>query len=77
MDWQQPAALALVAVTALLLLRGRALSRRRARSRACGSDCACSTPETGANDLAAKGESHSLPQGGHLNLPSKGRILER
>jgi len=41
MDWQQPASLAIVAVTGYFFLRSRIRSRRRARSRLCGTDCGC------------------------------------
>jgi hypothetical protein len=57
MDWQQPASLAVVALAGFLFVRHEIRSRRRARSRACGSDCGCGGPE----DLAAK-SAGSAPQ---------------
>jgi ABC-type nickel/cobalt efflux system permease component RcnA len=41
MDWQQPASLAIVALTGFFFIRREIRSRRRARTRACGSDCGC------------------------------------
>ncbi len=43
MDWQEISALAVVAVTAVLLVRQEIKSRRRARTRACGGECGCSS----------------------------------
>ena len=45
MDWQQPASLAVVAVAGFLFVRHEIRARKRARSRACGSDCACGAAE--------------------------------
>ena len=41
MDWQQPVSLAVVAITGFLFVRFEIRSRRKSRSRACGSDCGC------------------------------------
>jgi len=42
MDWQQPAALAVVAFTGFLLVRRKVRSRKLARTHACGSaECSC------------------------------------
>ncbi|MBM2839958.1 MAG: hypothetical protein HW412_486 [Bacteroidetes bacterium] len=43
MDWQQVASLSIVAVTAILLVRHEVTRRRRAKVRACGGDCECSS----------------------------------
>ena len=43
MDWQQFASLAIVAVTVVLLVRSEWQRGRRAKLRACGNDCGCST----------------------------------
>ena len=69
MDWQQPASLAIVALTGFFFIRREIRSRKRARSRACGSDCGCggaderadSSPgakgATGRNLIARTGDS--------------------
>lgn len=44
--WQEPVALIVVALTAVLFIRRSIRSRRRARS--CGSDCACGGLENGS-----------------------------
>jgi len=64
MDWQQPAALAVVALTGFLWVRHEIRARRKARSRACGSaDCACGSGAgksiTAATPPAADVESHT------------------
>jgi hypothetical protein len=41
MDWQQVTSLAVVAVTGYFFIRHQIRSRRKSRSRACGSDCGC------------------------------------
>lgn len=46
MDWQQLASLAVVAVTAILLVRSEWCRRQRAKLRACGSDCGCGTSQS-------------------------------
>lgn len=43
MDWQQIVSLVIVAVTFVLLFRSEVRRRRRARMRACGHDCGCSS----------------------------------
>jgi hypothetical protein len=43
MDWQQPASLAVVAVTGFLFIRHEIRQKRKARARGCGSDCGCGT----------------------------------
>lgn len=43
MDWQQPASLAVVALTGFFFVRHEIRQRKKARSRGCGSDCACGT----------------------------------
>lgn len=40
-DWQQIAALAIVAVSAALLVRAQIVKRRRAKASPCGADCGC------------------------------------
>jgi hypothetical protein len=44
MDWQQIAAIFVVALAAFLLVGREIRVRRRARLRACGSDCGCASP---------------------------------
>ena len=51
MDWQQPASLAIVAITGFFFIRREIRSRKRARSRACGSDCGCGGAEDPADSL--------------------------
>jgi len=46
MDWQQLASLAVVVVTGVLLVRSEWRRRRRAKLRACGSDCGCETSQS-------------------------------
>jgi len=41
MEWQQPAALAVVVLTAFLFVRREIRARRRAHLPACGHDCSC------------------------------------
>jgi hypothetical protein len=48
MNWQEPAALVLVAAAASLLIRMQVRSYRRRQARACGSDCNCAAPDDGA-----------------------------
>ena len=48
MDWQQPVSLAVVALTGYLFVRYEIRSRRKSRSRLCGSDCACGAGDKGA-----------------------------
>lgn len=43
MDWQQVASLGLVAITAVLLVRHEVRKYRRAKLRACGQECGCSS----------------------------------
>jgi hypothetical protein len=43
MDWQQVASLVVVALTAFLLVRAEIAKRQRAKLRACGHDCGCSS----------------------------------
>jgi hypothetical protein len=45
MEWQEPAALALVAVAAFLLVRQQVRSYRRRRAGACAADCNCTAAE--------------------------------
>ncbi len=45
MDWQQPVSLAVVALAGFLFVRHEIRSRKRSRSRACGSDCGCGREE--------------------------------
>ena len=47
MDWQQPASLAVIAVTGYFFIRHEIRMRRKSRSRACGSDCGCGGAEEG------------------------------
>jgi len=55
MDWQQPASLAIVAVTGYFFIRYEIRSRRKSRSRACPSDCGCgSTEKPGERDVTGK-----------------------
>ncbi len=41
MDWQQICSLAIVALTAVLLVRSEVKKRRRARLTGCSGDCGC------------------------------------
>lgn len=43
MDWQEISALAVVALTMVLLVRSEIRRRQRARTRACGNDCGCTS----------------------------------
>jgi hypothetical protein len=43
MDWQQVTSLLIVAATTMLLVRSEWRRRRRARLRACGGECGCSS----------------------------------
>jgi len=43
MDWQQIASLGIVFISGVILLRSEVRKRRRARLRACGHDCGCSS----------------------------------
>lgn len=43
MDWQQVTSLAIVALTAILLVRHEVRKSRRAKLRACGQECGCSS----------------------------------
>ncbi len=43
MDWQQITSLAIVTFTAVLLVRHEVRKHRRAKLRACGHDCGCSS----------------------------------
>jgi hypothetical protein len=49
MDWQQPASLTIVALAGFLFIRREIRFRRRARARACGSDCGCGGAEEQGN----------------------------
>lgn len=42
-DWQQILSLLIVALTAFLLVRSEVKKRQRAKLRACGHDCGCSS----------------------------------
>jgi len=67
MDWQQPASLAIVALTGFFFIRHEIRSRRKARARACGSDCGCSgTEEEGKSPAGTQGDTgHELLAGTH------------
>jgi hypothetical protein len=43
MDWQQVTSLAIVALTAFLLVRAEVRKRQRTKLRACGGDCGCTS----------------------------------
>jgi hypothetical protein len=43
MDWQQITSLAIVAASAFLLVRREVKKRQRAKLRACGNDCGCTS----------------------------------
>jgi hypothetical protein len=43
MDWQQLTSLAIVGATAFLLVRHEVKKRQRAKLRACGNDCGCTS----------------------------------
>ena len=45
MDWQQPVSLAVVAFAGYFFVRSQIRSRRKSRSRGCGSDCGCGREE--------------------------------
>ena len=60
MDWQQPASLAVIALTGFLFVRREIRLRRRARSRACGgAGCSCGDA-TGAGDPAPPGADRDI-----------------
>ncbi len=62
MDWQQPASLAIVALTGFFFIRREIRSRKRARSRACGSDCGCAgTQEPGDSSPRTNGVTEREP----------------
>jgi hypothetical protein len=54
MDWQQIASLLIVGVAGFLLVRGEIRRRKRARMRACGQDCGCSSSEALKEIVKAK-----------------------
>ena len=57
MDWQQPAALAVVAFTGFLFVRREIRSRRRSHDRACGNgECACGAPNGAGEPRPPAGE---------------------
>jgi hypothetical protein len=66
MDWQQPVSLAVVAFTGYFFVRYQIRSRRKSRSRACGSDCGC-----GAGDVERPAaENSSAIRGGKERIVS-------
>jgi hypothetical protein len=82
MDWQQPAALAVVAFTGYFFVRHEIRSRRKSHSRACGSDCGCGAgdEERPAAENSAthreEEERNIRPEQGTASLPSAGREAE-
>jgi hypothetical protein len=68
MDWQQPVSLAVVAFTGYLFVRYEIRSRRKSRSRLCGSDCAC-----GAGDEGTPITEISRAKGGNEGTAGPGR----
>ncbi len=46
MNWQEIVSLAIVALTAVLLIRSQIAKRKRAKNSSCGGDCGCSSSST-------------------------------
>jgi hypothetical protein len=72
MDWQQPVSLAIVAFTGYLFVRYEIRSRRKSRSRPCGSDCGC-----GDGDEGRPVTEISRTKGGNEEIAGPGRDTVR